>query len=64
MLKRKIENTLSQWKTTPGHKPLVIMRIRQCGKTFIAQHFAAALVFKVYMADIGLLIEMLGNQRK
>ena len=41
MLKRKIEDTLVQWKNTAGHKPLVIMGIRQCGKTFIAQHFAA-----------------------
>lgn len=40
MLKRKIEYTLVQWKNTSGHKPLVIMGIRQCGKTFIAQHFA------------------------
>ncbi|MBR1878600.1 MAG: ATP-binding protein [Paludibacteraceae bacterium] len=40
MLKRKIEDTLVQWKNTAGHKPLVIMGIRQCGKTFIAQHFA------------------------
>lgn len=42
MLKRKIEDTLTQWKNTPNHKPLVIMGIRQCGKTFIVQHFAAA----------------------
>ena len=42
MLKRKIEDTLTQWKNTPNHKPLVIMGIRQCGKTFIAQHFAKA----------------------
>ena len=41
MLKRKIENTLIEWKNRPGHKPLVIMGIRQCGKTFIARHFAA-----------------------
>ena len=41
MLKRKIKDTLDQWKKTSGHKPLVIMGIRQCGKTFIAQHFAA-----------------------
>ena len=41
MLKRKIENTITAWKNKPGHKPLVIMGIRQCGKTFIAQHFAA-----------------------
>ena len=42
MLKRRIEDTLVQWKNTVGHKPLVIMGIRQCGKTFIAQHFAEA----------------------
>ena len=42
MLKRKIEDKLTQWKNTPNHKPLVIMGIRQCGKTFIAQHFAEA----------------------
>lgn len=40
MLKRKIEDTLIQWKNKQKHKPLVIMGIRQCGKTFIAQHFA------------------------
>lgn len=40
MLKRKIEDTLVLWKGSTGHKPLVIMGIRQCGKTFIAQHFA------------------------
>ena len=30
-----------QWKDNTEHKPLVIMGIRQCGKTYIAQHFAA-----------------------
>ena len=40
MLKRKIEDTLLQWKNHTNHKPLVIMGIRQCGKTFIARHFA------------------------
>lgn len=40
MLKRRISDTLRIWKGTPNHKPLVIMGIRQCGKTFIAQHFA------------------------
>lgn len=40
MLKRKIEDTLVAWKNRPKHKPLVIMGIRQCGKTFIVQHFA------------------------
>ena len=42
MLRRKIEDTLAQWKNAPRHKPLVIMGIRQCGKMFIVQHFAAA----------------------
>ena len=42
MLKRKIEDTLIRWKNRPRRKPLVIMGIRQCGKTFIAQHFADA----------------------
>ena len=40
MLKRKIEDYLTLWKDSTEHKPLVIMGIRQCGKTFIAQYFA------------------------
>ena len=40
MLKRRISDTLKAWKDTPNHKPLVIMGIRQCGKTFISQQFA------------------------
>ena len=42
MLKRKIEETLIHWKNATAHKPLVIMGIRQCGKTYIAKHFASA----------------------
>ena len=40
MLKRKIEDTLLQWKKQTNHNPLVIKGIRQCGKTFIVQKFA------------------------
>ena len=40
MLKRRIENTLREWKDTPRHLPLVIMGLRQCGKTFIVRKFA------------------------
>ena len=40
MLRRRISETLKAWKENPKHKPLVIMGIRQCGKTFIAQQFA------------------------
>ena len=41
MLRRRISVVLEQWKAKPNHKPLVIMGIRQCGKTFIAQQFAS-----------------------
>ena len=40
MLRRKIQDTLLQWKNTPGHKPLVIKGCRQCGKTFSVRDFA------------------------
>ena len=40
MLKRKIENILSEWKEDTERKPLVIKGIRQCGKTFSVQKFA------------------------
>lgn len=40
MLRRRIENALVQWKNSTNHKPLVIMGLRQCGKTYIARHFA------------------------
>lgn len=41
MLRRKIENVLLQWKMTAGHNPMVIKGVRQCGKTYIVQKFAA-----------------------
>ena len=50
MLKRKIEDALIAWKNKPGHKPLVIIGTRQCGKTFVAQHFA-----KVFLLFLGVL---------
>ena len=40
MLKRKMEQTLIDWKNTPGHKPLIIKGCRQCGKTFSVLKFA------------------------
>ena len=40
MLRRKIQDTLLQWKNTPGHKPLVIKGCLQCGKTFSVREFA------------------------
>lgn len=40
MLKRKIEQYLTNWKMVENKKPLVIKGIRQCGKTYIVQKFA------------------------
>ena len=40
MLKRKIEQTLLNWKNTPGHSPLIIKGCRQCGKTYSVRDFA------------------------
>ena len=40
MLRRKIEKTLSDWKNTPNHKPLILKGCRQCGKTFSVLNFA------------------------
>ena len=39
-LRRRITETLKEWKDRPNHKPLVIMGIRQCGKTYISQKLA------------------------
>lgn len=40
MLKRKIAQSLFEWKNTPDHKPLIIKGCRQCGKTFSVMDFA------------------------
>ncbi len=40
MLKRKLEQSLGEWKETKGHKPLIVKGCRQCGKTFTVKEFA------------------------
>ena len=40
MLKRKIEQVLSNWKNDFNHKPLIVKGCRQCGKTFSVRSFA------------------------
>ncbi len=40
MLKRKIEQTLIDWKNEINHNPLIIKGCRQCGKTFSVLDFA------------------------
>ena len=42
MLRRKIEQTLMDWKNTPNHKPLILKGCRQCGKAFSVLEFAKA----------------------
>ena len=40
MIKRKIEERFLEWKSAPGHNPLVVKGCRQCGKTFSVLRFA------------------------
>ena len=40
MLKRKITQSLIDWKNASAHKPLIIKGCRQCGKTFSVMDFA------------------------
>lgn len=40
MLKRKIEQSLMNWKNAANRKPLIIKGCRQCGKTFSVLNFA------------------------
>ena len=66
MLKRKIEETLVQWKNTPDHLPLVIKGVRQCGKTFIVQRFAEqhyeSVVYVNFALEAGKITAFLGNK--
>lgn len=40
MLRRKIEQTLQQWKEDTEHTPLILKGCRQCGKTYSVVSFA------------------------
>lgn len=42
VLKRKIDNYLTQWKANPERKPLVVKGARQIGKTYSIESFAKA----------------------
>lgn len=39
-LRRKIYDDLMEWRSRPGHKPLLLRGQRQVGKTFILREFA------------------------
>lgn len=38
-MKRKIYNDLIKWKNTVEFKPLIVLGVRQCGKTYIIDEF-------------------------
>ena len=38
-MERLIERRLLEWKDSPGRKPLVLMGVRQCGKTYVLRKF-------------------------
>lgn len=38
-MKRKIYNDLIKWKNTTEFKPLIVLGVRQCGKTYIIDEF-------------------------
>lgn len=40
MLKRKIDNILTEWKNNEDKNPIIIKGCRQCGKTFSVKNFA------------------------
>lgn len=40
LLKRKVDNALSEWKNRPDRKPLIIKGTRQIGKTKSITAFA------------------------
>ena len=42
LLERKIDAVLSEWKSRPGHKPLIVKGARQIGKTRSISAFAHA----------------------
>ena len=39
-MRRSMYDKLVQWKSQPGHKPLVIYGARQVGKTYLVEEFA------------------------
>mgnify|MGYP002524480355 CR=1 FL=1 len=38
-MRRKIYNDLLKWKNSSNFKPLMVLGVRQCGKTYIIEEF-------------------------
>ena len=71
MLQRKVLKKLIEWKNR-SHKCLVVKSQRQVGKTFILEYFGSTEytnyvkldMFKVYMSDTGMLMNMMGPESR
>ncbi len=69
-MKRKVYNDLINWKNTKDFKPLIVLGVRQCGKTFIIDEFCKN-EFKnykkinlLYDTDVVKLYESSGSSEK
>ena len=59
-MERLIERRLLEWKGSPDRKPLVMLGIRQCGKTYILREFGERHYSKVAYFDFESMSELRG----
>ena len=57
-MERLIERRLLEWKGSPDRKPLVMLGIRQCGKTYILREFGERHYSKVAYFDFESMFEL------
>lgn len=51
-MKRKIYNELLDWKNDANNKPLLVLGVRQCGKTYIIKEFCKNEYQKYYTLNL------------
>ncbi len=51
-MQRDIINDLTAWQNAPERKPLVLIGVRQCGKTYIIQEFGRTHFSKMYYFNL------------
>ena len=51
-MKRKIYNQLLDWKTNTNKKPMIVLGVRQCGKTYIIEEFCKNEFNKYYKLNL------------
>ena len=57
-MERLIERRLLEWRDSPDRKPLVLLGIRQCGKTYILREFGERHYSKVAYFDFESMSEL------